>query len=124
MDEPLLSTGENRSFSWRDLDSESARMASSLQAAGVVIGDRVSVQAEKSPAGLCLYLACLRAGFVYHPLNPAYQRAELEFLLGDAEPAAVVFDAEREGLVAPLARRCGVRATFTLNPDGSGSLTS
>ena len=59
-------------------------MASALGAAGVAAGDRVSVQAEKSPEGLCLYLACLRAGFVYHPLNPAYQRSELEFLLRDA----------------------------------------
>jgi malonyl-CoA/methylmalonyl-CoA synthetase len=120
-DEPLLSTGENRSFSWRDLDVESARMADSLRAVGVVVGDRVSVQAEKSPASLCLYLACLRAGFVYHPLNPAYQRTELEFLLGDAEPAAVVCDPGRESLVAPLARRCGARVVFT---DDSASLTT
>ena len=122
--EPLLTTADETSFSWRDLDLHSARMASRLTAAGVAAGDRVSVQAEKSPESLGLYLACLRAGFVYHPLNPAYQRAELEFLLSDAEPAAVVCDTEREELVAPLARRCGARATFTLNADGSGSLTA
>jgi len=123
-DEPLLTTADEARFSWRDLDRHSARMASCLKDAGVAVGDRVSVQAEKSPQGLCLYLACLRAGFVYHPLNPAYQRAELEFLLGHAEPAVVVCDAERETLVAPLARRGGARAVFTLNADGGGSLAS
>ncbi len=122
--EPLLTTADDRSFSWRDLDLESARMANTLRTAGVAAGDRVSVQAEKSPEGLCLYLACLRAGFVYHPLNPAYQRAELEFLLGDAEPAVAICDAAGEALFAPLARRGGARSVFTLNADGRGSFTA
>ena len=121
-DEPLLSTGEDESFSWRDLDLESARMAHALRAAGAVAGDRISVQAEKSPQALCVYLCCLRAGFVYHPLNPAYQRAELEFLLGDAEPAVVICDAAREALVAPLARQAGARSVFTLSADDGGPL--
>jgi len=120
--ELLLTTVDEQSFSWRQLDVLSARIARTLLAAGVAAGDRVSVQAEKSPESLCLYLACLRAGFVYHSLNPAYQRSELEFLLGDAEPAAVICDAQRETVVAPLARQSSARAVLTLNADGSGSL--
>jgi malonyl-CoA/methylmalonyl-CoA synthetase len=123
-DDALLTTADDRRFSWRDLDLLSARMASCLTAAGVAAGDRVSVQAEKSPQGLSLYLACLRAGFVYHPLNPAYQRAELEFLLCDAAPALIVCDVEREAVIAPLARLSGARSVWTLNADGGGSLTA
>jgi malonyl-CoA/methylmalonyl-CoA synthetase len=48
------------------------------------------VQTEKSVEALMLYLAVLRAGYVYLPLNTAYQAAEIEYFIGNAEPAVVV----------------------------------
>ena len=54
---------------------------------GVAPGDRVAVQVEKSPEVIFLYLACLRAGAVYLPLNTGYTLAELDYFFGDAEPA-------------------------------------
>jgi malonyl-CoA/methylmalonyl-CoA synthetase len=88
----LLATADGRSYSYQDIGQESARLANFLSELGVKVGDRVSVQVEKSPQALALYLACLRGGFVFHPLNPAYQAAELEYFLGNAEPAVLVCD--------------------------------
>ncbi|MDH3442136.1 MAG: AMP-binding protein, partial [Gammaproteobacteria bacterium] len=59
----LLCTGDGRSYTYADIDERSASMASFLAGLGIEAGDRISVQVEKSPETLCLYLACLRAGF-------------------------------------------------------------
>jgi len=104
-----------------DLDRESARLANALVGLGVAAGDRVAVQVEKSPEAVLLYLACLRAGAVYLPLNTAYTLAELDYFVGDAEPRLVVCDpSDREG-VAALAAAVGA-AVETLGADGRGSL--
>ena len=73
-----------------DLDAASARIAHALCAAGCRAGDRVAVQAEKCWQSLALYLACLRAGLVYLPLNTGYQKSELGYFFADAEPTAIV----------------------------------
>ena len=90
LNQTLLITEAGDEYRYADMERESARLAGFLAQSGVRIGDRVSVQAAKSPALLCLYLACLRGGYVFHPLNPAYQPAELEYFFSDAQPAAVV----------------------------------
>jgi malonyl-CoA/methylmalonyl-CoA synthetase len=121
-DSELLVTGEGAAYTYRDIDSRSARIAAALTRLGVRPGDRVSVQVEKSPESLCLYLASLRAGFVFHPLNTAYKRQELEFFLADAEPAAIVCDPANEAAIRPLAARAGCRLLLTLDADGRGTL--
>src|SRR5438552_6251012 len=73
-----------------DLDATSARIANALSAAGCRPGDRVAVQTEKCWQSLALYLACLRAGLVYLPLNTGYQKSELEYFFADAEPTVIV----------------------------------
>jgi len=98
------------------LEAETARIANRLSALGVARGDRVAVQVEKSPEAVLLYLACLRAGFVFLPLNPAYRAEEVSYFVGDAEPSLFVCDPERESEVAPGP------ALFTLGADGRGSL--
>lgn len=77
-------------LTYRDIDEQSARMASALQSCGVGVGDRVAVQVDKSADAVALYLACLRSGAVFLPLNTAYTPAEMEFFVDDAEPALVV----------------------------------
>lgn len=119
-DAPLLVTASGETASYADMEAHSARLARVLTQAGVRPGDRVSVQVRKSPAALWLYLACLRGGCVFHPLNDDYQRDEVAFLVRDAEPALVVCDPEREALFAKLLP-AGCRL-LTLAADGSGSL--
>jgi len=87
---PLLILDDGTQVSYADADAGSARYASLLSSLGLAPGDRVAVQVEKSPQALLVYLACLRAGVAYLPLNTAYQEAELEHFLRDAEPRAVI----------------------------------
>ncbi len=119
---PLMTTADGRSFSYADAEAQSARVANFLRATGMVSGDRITVQVEKSPEMLWLYLGVVRAGLVFHPLNTAYTNDELAYFLADAAPAMVVCDSARESDFAAL---CGdQRQLLTLNADGSGTLSS
>lgn len=122
-DDELLATGDGRAWRWAEIDRYAAQMATLLRSLGVEPGERISVQVHKSPENLCLYLACLRGGFVFHPLNMGYKRAELEYFIGNAEPAIVVCDPDNEAMFAELAAANGVRQVLTLARDGSGSLS-
>ncbi len=86
-------------ISYADLIARAGQMANVLVARGVKPGDRVAAQTEKSVPALVLYLATVRAGAVYLPLNTAYTLNELEYFIGDAEPSLVVCDpAKAEGI--------------------------
>ena len=120
-DRPFLAAADGRQWSYGDVLAAAGRYANALRACGVKPGDRVAVQAEKSPEALILYLATLRAGAVYLPLNTAYTLAELAYFIGDAEPALVVSDpAKRDGVEA-IAKTVGA-AVDTLDADGRGTL--
>ena len=98
-----------------ELLDESARIANALVAAGCRPGDRVAVQADKHWQVVALYLACLRAGLVYLPLNTAYQKAELAYFFDDAKPSVIVCRPETLGAVATLA---GPATVLTLDANG------
>ena len=85
-----VETDEGLLYSWADLDRATAMMANLLQSLDLPEGSRVAVQVEKSVEAMMLYLATLRAGYVFLPLNTAYQSAEIEYFIGNAEPAVVV----------------------------------
>lgn len=110
------------SYSWRDLERATAMLANLLESLELPAGSRVAVQTEKSVEGLMLYLAVLRAGFVYLPLNTAYQAAEIEYFIGNAEPAVVVCAPKHFGWVSKIAFKAGTRHVFTLGDDRTGSL--
>lgn len=119
----FLETPAGQSLTFSDMLALSARMANALAALGLKPGGRVAAQVEKTPEALMLYLAALRAGGVFLPLNTAYTDAELGYLLRDAEPTILVCDpARREGLTHAAAG-AGVRAIETLGDNGLGSLT-
>jgi malonyl-CoA/methylmalonyl-CoA synthetase len=111
------------SSTYEDLILLSGRLANALQDRGVTPGDRVAVQVEKSVPALVLYLACLRAGAIYLPLNTAYTLSELDYFIGDAEPALIVCDPEkRDGIEGIAKTKDKVAAVETLDRDGRGSL--
>ena len=97
------------------------RIANTLVEAGVTPGDRVAVQADKSPMLLALYAATVKAGGVYLPLNTGYTAAELDYFIGDARPAVVVVRDNAAEAITPVAERCNARL-MTLNADETGSL--
>ena len=108
-------------WTYGDLFARSARLANALVEMGVAPGERVAVQVEKSPEALALYLACVRAGAIYLPLNTGYTPAELDYFVGDAEPRVLVVDPAAEQALAPVAAKHGARLE-TLSADGGGSL--
>ncbi len=109
-------------YTWRDLERGSAMLANLLLSLELPEGARVAVQTEKSVEALMLYLAVIRAGFVYLPLNTAYQAAEIEYFIGNAEPSVVVCTRRNFGWVSQLAFKAGTKNVFTLDDDRSGSL--
>jgi len=118
----LLRTDTGRELRYQEALERSAAIAHLLISVGVRAGDRVAVQVEKSPEAVLLYLATLRAGAVYLPLNSAYTAAELEYFLADAEPSCFVCAPERAAVLEPLAQRLGVRSVLTLGAAGEGTL--
>ncbi|EKF18560.1 malonate--CoA ligase [Nitratireductor pacificus] len=117
----FIETMDGRRWTYGDMLAQSARLAGALTRLGVQPGDRVAVQVEKSPEALMLYLATVRAGAIYLPLNTAYTLAELDYFIGDAEPRLVVCTpAMREGV---LSIATGAQALVeTLDQNGEGSL--
>ncbi len=121
-DKVFIETPQGRTLTYADLVEGTGRYANALVALGVAPGDRVAVQVEKSVSAILLYLACVRAGAVFLPLNTAYTIAELEYFIGDAEPTVVVCDPAKRDGIAAIAGKAGVKAVETLDPAGDGSL--
>ncbi len=115
-----IETADGGRLTYGDLDERCARLAARLARLGVGPGDRVAVQVEKSVANLLLYLACLRRGAVYLPLNTAYTLSELDYFFGDAEPALIVCDPARRAEIAALGAAAAQIAT--LDAYGQGDL--
>jgi malonyl-CoA/methylmalonyl-CoA synthetase len=117
-EQPCLLIPDGRVIHYEDLDATSARIAHALTAAGAKRGDRVAVQVDKCWEALALYLACLRAGFAYLPLNTGYQKGELSYLFGDAEPSVVICRPDSAERIAPLRPE----ATTVTLASGGGTL--
>lgn len=113
---------DGRCWSYRDVDRASGRMANLLKSLRLKPGDRVAAQVEKTPEALVLYLATLRAGMVFLPMNPAYQRHEVEYFLGDAEPGLFVCRPQAREMAGAAARKARVPHVLELDDQGRGSL--
>ena len=125
LDDPnrlAIETVDGERINYADLIARAGRMANVLVERGVKVGDRVAAQTEKSVPGLVLYLATVRAGAVYLPLNTAYTLNELDYFISDAEPSLVVCDPSKAEGIGALAAKVGAKVE-TLGADGKGSLT-
>lgn len=122
LDAVAVETDSGLAYSWRDLDRATAMIANLLRSLGLEEGARIAVQVEKSVEAMMLYLATLRAGCVFLPLNTAYQKAEIEYFVGNAEPAVVVCSPGNFGWVSKIAFQAGTRHVFTLGDDRTGTL--
>ncbi len=125
LDDPArlaIETTDGQRIDYGELISRAGQMANVLVSRGVKPGDRVAAQTEKSVPGLVLYLAAVRAGAVYLPLNTAYTLNELEYFINDAEPSLVVCDPAKADGIGAIAAKVGAKVE-TLGADGKGSLT-
>jgi malonyl-CoA/methylmalonyl-CoA synthetase len=119
---PCMILPDGRVWTYGDVQRASGRMANLIVALGLKPGDRVAAQVEKTPEALVLYLAAIRAGMVFLPMNPAYQRHEIEYFLGDATPGLFVCRPQARTLADELAAKTGVRHVLELDDTGHGSL--
>ncbi len=125
----LLAEPDNRPFltdpvshttlSYQDVADRSAQLSAALRAHAPQIGDRVVVQVDKCPDAVALYLACLRSGLIYVPVNTAYTATEIEFFVSDISAAVFVCDPGRED---ELSAAAGSATVLTMGTDGSGTL--
>ena len=112
---------DGRNISFANIDSLSAQFANVLIAEGVKPGDRVACRADKSPDVILLYLACLRAGAVFLPLNPTYTLHEIEFTLNDAEPKILIAPPNEQHQLSELCSNLGIASCFTLGTNHDGT---
>jgi malonyl-CoA/methylmalonyl-CoA synthetase len=125
LDDPsrlAIETHDGSRITYGDLIARAGQIANVLVARGVKPGDRVAVQVEKSVENLVLYLATVRAGGVYLPLNTAYTLNELDYFITDAEPTVVVCDPLKAEGIAAIAAKVGAEVE-TLDATGKGTLT-
>ncbi len=120
-DRVFLAADSGECFSYADVEHETARYANFLISLGLKAGDRVAVQAEKSPQAVFVYLACLRAGLCYLPLNNAYQQGEIRYFLSDAEPAVAIYSPQNPDWFSALCKDAIVPHMYTLDQNGTGS---
>ena len=99
-DQPALILSGQDDWSYAELLLQINRAAAELAAIGAGAGDRVLVQLPKSSENLALYLACLKLGLVYVPLNTGYTAAELDYFVSDAEPVLYVGEQHRSDVVS------------------------
>jgi len=118
----FITTRDGRRYRYADALTISAQLAGALTELGVKQGDRVAVQVDKSPEAILLYLACLRIGGVYLPLNTGYTGDEIRYFLNDAEPALFVCRPKTEEQALSLAAETGCPAVVTLGSAADGSL--
>jgi malonyl-CoA/methylmalonyl-CoA synthetase len=123
LDRTAIETLESGLFyTWRDLERATAMLANLIDSLDLPAASRIAVQAEKSVESLLFYLAVLRAGHVYLPLNPAYKSDEIGYFIGDAEPAVFVCAPKDFVWASKLAFAAGTTYVFTIGDDRSGSL--
>lgn len=110
-DRVLIEEADGRRWTYAEIEQAGGRLAARLLALGVVPGERVLVQTDKSVETLILYIAVLRAGAIHLPLNTDYTEAELAYFLADAEPVLAVC---RDQSVALFDRIGGGAGVITL----------
>lgn len=121
LDNCWLETSHGLYYSWRDLERGSAKIANLFASLNLPAGARIAAQVEKSPEALMLYLATVRAGFVYLPLNTAYRAGEMAYFIENASPSVVVCSPKNFGWIAQTAFARGTSHIFTLDEISPGS---
>ena len=81
---------QGRTLTFGEIDARAARMCGELQARGLNAGDRLGVYLANCLTLIDLYLACTRLGIIYVPINVLYREREIDHIIGDAAPRAIV----------------------------------
>ena len=85
--------GGTRTLAFGEIDGRARRMALVLRRRGISAGDRVAVYLPNSVEFIDVFLACLRLGAIFVPVNVLYREREIAHIVSDADPALIVTDA-------------------------------
>ena len=121
-DRLFLETANGRRYSYGEFDALAQRLAAALSRRGVTCNDRVVAQIDKSPEAIALYVACLKLGAVFVPLNTAYTLAEVDYFLRDAQPRVAVVQPQQLQGVREIAVQAAIEHVETMGAAGEGSL--
>lgn len=105
---------QDSAYTFHNIDSQTAKLAACLKKAGLKPGDRLCAIIEKSDSNVFLYLACVRVGIVYVPLNHAFTKEELDYFIEDSKPSLIMISERRKKEIQALARKYN-SALNTLN---------
>jgi len=83
-------TASARQWTYRELDAEVSALAGGLAALGLQPGDRIGLHLPNRPEFVLVYYAALKAGLVPLSLNVSYRAEEIEYIVRDAGPSAIV----------------------------------
>ena len=120
--EKIFLINESKKLSYIEFHELVNKISNYLIEINLSPGDRVAVQAEKNIIQLALYVATIKAGGVYLPLNTGYTLNELEYFFDDAKPKVIVVDDKIQSKIDGRASTSSA-SILTLNLDESGSLT-
>ena len=118
----LFLESDHGTLKFDEIQEQTGLYVSLFKQMGIVKGDRVVVQVEKSIEAVLLYLSCLRLGAIYIPLNPAYTLEEVKYFLSDSMPALFVCSPEQEELMRPLTTEVNIANLVSLGKLSNGSL--
>ena len=118
---PFLHLPDGSVWTHAHLLARAAGFAHALTGLGLVPGDRLAAQIDKSADALALYAACAQAGLVFLPLNPGYTAPEMDYFIGDSGAALLVCTPDRAPALAEVAARHGAQLQ-TLDSDGTRTL--
>jgi len=91
-DSPALEFA-GRTFTFGEIDARSNRAAHLLTRRGLKTGDRLCVYLANCVEMIDLYLACVKLGVIFVPINILYRDREIEHIVHDSEPSEIVRDA-------------------------------
>ena len=118
---PFLWTDSGRVWTHDAFLTLAGQLAHALSGLGLDPGDRVALQVDKSPQALAVYAACVQAGLVFLPLNPAYTPAEMDYFIANSGASLVIASPAKAAALAEVAARYGAQLQ-TLDADGTGTL--
>ncbi len=84
-------------YTFGEIDERSDRMAGLFAARGLRAGDRLCVYLANRVEMIDIFLACVKLGVIFVPVNILYREREIAHILADAEPRAGIAAGEFPG---------------------------
>lgn len=82
---------EDREISYFNLNRQVRLIAAFFEQQGFTTGQRIAVLMDNCPEFIQIYLACAKRGLVMVPFNVRWAEAEVDWVIGNCEPAAIFF---------------------------------